>query len=170
MVRMLKLFRSSDVLAIVCGCAFLQACFATTGSQLSGKYCLDSDDLIEAKTEFSCLYLKPDGKATVTMLNTFALSEARWEFLEQNRIQLMAQSNGIGLTLDVAPDQSELIGLFGFVRFVRNDLPEQANQPSPKAPNTSDKPPLIAAFGLLALVFLLAALVVLIRQQNEDDF
>lgn len=171
---MLKLLRLSYLLTIVCGCSLLHACFATTSSQLSGKYCLDSEDLIEVKTEFSCLYLKPDGKATVTMLNTFALSEARWEFLEQNRIQLMAQSNGIGLTLDVAPDQSELIGLFGFVRFVRNDLPEQANQPSPKAPNTSDKPPLvaplIAAFGLLALVFLLAALVVLIRQQNEDDF
>ena len=77
---MLKLFRSSDVLSIVCVCAFLQACFATTGSQLSGKYCLDSDDLIEAKTEFSCLYLKPDGTATITMLNTLALSEARWSF------------------------------------------------------------------------------------------
>lgn len=174
MVRMLKLFRSSDVLAIVCGCAFLQACFATTGSQLSGKYCLDSDDLIEAKTEFSCLYLKPDGTATITMLNTLALSEARWEFLEQKRIKLMTQSTGIGLTLDVAPDQSELIGLFGFVRFVRNDVSEPVNQPYPQAPNTSNKPPqiapLIAAVGLLALFSLIGALVVLIRQQHEGDY
>ena len=128
---MLKLFRPSDALTIVCGCALLQDCFATTGSQLSGKYCLDSEDLIEAKTEFSCLHLKPDGTATITMLNTLALSEARWEFLEEKRIKLMAQSTGIGLTLDVAPDQSELIGLFGFMRFVRNDVPEPVKQPSP---------------------------------------
>ena len=108
----------------------MQACFATTGSQLSGKYCLDSEDLIEAKTEFSCLYLKPDGTATITMLNTLALSEARWEFLEQKRIKLITQSTGIGLTLDVTSEQSELIGLFDFVRFVRNDVSEIVNQPS----------------------------------------
>jgi hypothetical protein len=168
------MFRPADVLTIVCGYALLQACFATTGSQLSGKYCLDSEDLIEAKTEFSCLYLKPDGTATITMLNNLALSEARWEFLEQKRINLMPQSTGIGLTLDVSPDQSELIGLFGFVRFVRNDVSEPVNQPSSQAPNTSNKPPqtapLIAAVGLLALVSLVGALVVLIRQKNEDDY
>lgn len=171
---MLKMFRPADVLTIVCGYALLQACFATTGSQLSGKYCLDSEDLIEAKTEFSCLYLKPDGTATITMLNTLALSEARWEFLEQKRINLMPQSTGIGLTLDVSRDQSELIGLFGFVRFVRNDVSEPVNQPSSQAPNTSNKPPqtapLIAAVGLLAFVSLVGALVVLIRQKNEDDY
>ena len=152
----------------------MQACFATTGSQLSSKCCLDSEDLIEAKTEFSCLDLKPDCTSTIKMSNILALSEARWEFLEQKRIKIMTQLTGLALTLDVAPDQSELIGLFGFIRFVRNDVSEQANQPSPKAPHTSNKPsqtaPLIAAVGLLVLVSLFAVLVVMIRQQNQDDY
>ena len=74
---------------------------------------MDSD---EAVIEFSCLYLKPDGTATITMIG--ALAEARWEFLEQSRIKIVGQSMGAGLTLDIAPDRSALIGLLGLVRYV----------------------------------------------------
>lgn len=132
---------------------------------------MDSD---EAVIEFSCLYLKPDGTATITMIG--ALAEARWEFLEQSRIKIVGQSMGAGLTLDIAPDRSALIGLLGLVRYVRKQPSLPANQPMPLAPEVpqpnppaSSTVPLIAGVGFLGLVSLLLALVVLIRQQGEDD-
>ena len=81
---------------------------------------------------------------------------------------------GSGLMLDIAPDRSALIGLLG--RYVRKQSSLPANQPMPLTPEVpqpnspaSSTVPLIAGVGFLGLVSLLLALVVLIRQQGEDD-
>ena len=132
--------------------------------------------------QFSCLYLQPDGKAAVTMFGV--LTDAQWQFLEQNRIKLVNQSTGTGLTLDVSPDQSELVGLMGFVRYVKHQSSEPSHQPLPSASQPSPLGPqspqpfsgsssvatLLGGIVFLVVLCLLAGLVVLIRQQNDDDY
>ena len=122
-------FWSRRLVVIVASCAALQACLASPSSQLSGKYCLDGMDDNSSAEQFSCLYLQPDGKATVAMFGV--LADAQWQFLEQNRIKFVNQLTGTGLTLDVSPDQSELVGLMGFVRYVKHQSSESSYQPLP---------------------------------------
>lgn len=173
---------SRRLVVIVASCAALQACLASPSSRLSGKYCLDGMDDNSSAKQFSCLYLQPDGKAAVTMFGF--LADAQWQFLEQNRIKVVNQSTGTGLTLDVSPDQSELVGLLGFVRYVKHQSAEPSHQPLPSAskpsplgpqspqpfPGSSPVATLLGAMGFLVVVCLLAGLVVLIRQQGGDDY
>ncbi len=173
---------SRRLVVVIASCAALQACLASPSSQLSGKYCLDGMDDSSSAEQFSCLYLEPDGKAAVKMFGV--LTDAQWQFLEQNRIKLVNQSTGTGLTLDVSPDQSELVGLLGFVRYVKHQSAKPSHQPLPSAshppplgpqspkPFSSPSPaaPLLGAAGFLVVASLLVGLFVLIRRQGDDDF
>lgn len=173
----------SRVAACFVGCVLLQACFASPGSRLHGKYCLEGLGSDQSESQMSCLYLQPDGRATVTMFGVS--SDARWEFLEQNRIHFVAQSTGSGLILDVSSDQSVLVGLHGLVRYVRmqpgqpmaeplpadnQSLPRPPQEPAlSPASGTPAATPVIAVVACLALVSILSGFILLIRQQGEED-
>ena len=175
-------FWSRRLVAIVVSCAALQACLAAPSSRLSGKYCLDGIDADSLTEQFSCLYLQSDGMATMTISGVTV--DLQWQFLEQNRIKLVGQSTGTGLTLDVSPDQSELVGLYGFARYVRHQSDSHSRQPLPSASQASqDDPqssqafsgpypatPFLILIGFLVFASLLVGLVVMIRRQGDDDF
>ena len=167
----------SRISTLVISCVVLQACLATPGSQISGKYCLEG-------AESSCLYLQPGGQATMTTFGV--LVDARWEFLEKNRIKIVADSTSTGLILDVSPGQSELVGLVGLLRYVRTDSVRPGSQPlpadgqrlplspqgpqQPSGPQTSQAAPLVAVIAFLLTLSLSVGLILLIRRRGADDF